>query len=43
MNIKKIKEISYYRNLSGQSITLDKSLNYIIGENNIGKRISWNY
>ena len=37
MNIKKIKEISNYRNLSGRSITFDKSLNYIIGENSIGK------
>lgn len=37
MNIKEIKEISNYRNLSGKSIIFDKSLNYIIGENNIGK------
>lgn len=37
MNIKEIKEISNYRNLSGESIIFDKSLNYIIGENNIGK------
>ena len=37
MNIKEIKEISNYRNLSGKTIAFDKSLNYIIGENNIGK------
>lgn len=37
MNIKEIKEISNYRNLSGKAIAFDKSLNYIIGENNIGK------
>lgn len=37
MNIKEIKEISNYRNLSGKSIIFDKSLNYIIGGNNIGK------
>ena len=37
MNIKEIKEIKNYRNLSGCSISFDKSFNYIIGENNIGK------
>jgi len=37
MNIKEIKEISNYRNLSGQRISFNNSLNYIIGENNIGK------
>ena len=37
MNIKGISEISNYRNMSGCSISFDKSLNYIIGENNIGK------
>lgn len=37
MNIKEIKEICNYRNLSGKAIAFDKSLNYIIGENNIGK------
>ncbi len=37
MNVKEIKEISNYRNLSGQRITFNKSMNYIIGENNIGK------
>ncbi|MGN0632644.1 MAG: ATP-dependent nuclease [Oscillospiraceae bacterium] len=37
MNIRKITEISNYRNMSGCSISFDKSLNYIIGENNIGK------
>lgn len=37
MNLKEIKEISNYRNLSGCRISFDKSLNYIIGENNIGK------
>lgn len=37
MNIKEIKGISNYRNLSGQKITFNKSLNYLIGENNIGK------
>lgn len=37
MNIKEIIEIFNYRNLSGKSIRFDKTLNYIIGENNIGK------
>lgn len=37
MNIKEIKEIYNYRNLSGKSISFSKTLNYIIGENNIGK------
>lgn len=37
MYIKDIKMISNYRNLSGQSMVFDKDLNYIIGENNIGK------
>lgn len=37
MNIKAIKEITNYRNMSGKTITFDKTLNYIIGENNIGK------
>jgi hypothetical protein len=37
MYIKEIKTISNYRNLSGQSMVFDKDLNYIIGENNIGK------
>lgn len=37
MNIRRITEISNYRNMSGCIISFDKSLNYIIGENNIGK------
>ena len=37
MNIKEIKEIDNYRNLSGLTISFSKSINYIIGENNIGK------
>lgn len=37
MYINEIKTISNYRNLSGQSMVFDKDLNYIIGENNIGK------
>lgn len=37
MYIKEIKKISNYRNLSGQSMVFDKSINYVIGENNIGK------
>ncbi len=37
MNIRSISEISNYRNMSGCSIEFDKRLNYIIGENNIGK------
>ena len=37
MYIKEIKTISNYRNLSGPIYGFDKDLNYIIGENNIGK------
>lgn len=37
MYIKEISEISNYRNMSGSTISFDKTLNYIIGENNIGK------
>ena len=37
MHIKEIKKIDNYRNLSGQSMIFDNSLNYIIGENNVGK------
>ncbi len=36
MYIQNIK-ISNYRNLTGHSISFDKSLNYMIGENNVGK------
>ena len=37
MYIKKIAEIFNYRNMSGSIISFDKALNFIIGENNIGK------
>ena len=37
MYISQIKEIENYRNLSGQTITFDKEMNFLIGENNIGK------
>ena len=37
MRIKEIKEINNYRNLSGLTVSFSESLNYIIGENNIGK------
>ena len=37
MYISEISLISNYRNLSGLSIKFNKSVNFIIGENNIGK------
>ncbi len=37
MKIKKIKVIENYRNLSGLTISFDEDINFIIGENNIGK------
>ena len=37
MYISEIKEIENYRNLSGQTIKFDKTMNFLIGENNIGK------
>ncbi len=37
MYISEIKEISNYRNLSGKTIKFDKKVNFLIGENNIGK------
>lgn len=37
MYISEIKEISNYRNLSGKTIKFNKEMNFLIGENNIGK------
>lgn len=37
MYISEIKEIESYRNLSGQTVKFDKTMNFLIGENNIGK------
>lgn len=37
VNIKEIKEISNYRNLSGCRVSFAETLNFFIGENNIGK------
>lgn len=37
MYISEIKEIDNYRNLSGKTIKFDKTINFLIGENNIGK------
>lgn len=37
MYISDIKEISNYRNLSGKVIKFNEKMNFIIGENNIGK------
>lgn len=37
MYISEIKEIDNYRNLSGKTIKFDKEMNFLIGENNIGK------
>lgn len=37
MFISEIKEISNYRNLSGKTIRFNETLNFLIGENNIGK------
>ena len=37
MYISEIKEISNYRNLSGKTIRFNGSVNFLIGENNVGK------
>lgn len=37
MYISEIKEISNYRNLSGRIIQFNETMNFLIGENNIGK------
>lgn len=37
MHISQIKEIKNYRNLSAQTISFDETINFFIGENNIGK------
>lgn len=37
MYISEIKEIDNYRNLAGKTIKFDKTMNFLIGENNIGK------
>ena len=37
MYISEIIEIENYRNLSGRTIKFDKTINFLIGENNIGK------
>ena len=37
MYISEIKEITNYRNLSNLKISFDKTMNFFIGENNIGK------
>ncbi|MEE3494858.1 MAG: AAA family ATPase [Butyrivibrio sp.] len=37
MYIKSITEINNYRNLSGKTIGFDRDVNFLIGENNIGK------
>ena len=37
MYISEIKEITNYRNLSGKTIKFNETMNFIIGENNIGK------
>lgn len=37
MYISEILEIENYRNLSGRTIKFDKTINFLIGENNIGK------
>ena len=37
MYISQIKEIKNYRNLSGKTISFDETMNFLIGENNIGK------
>ncbi|KZL88591.1 ATP-dependent nuclease [Clostridium magnum] len=37
MHISEIREINNYRNLSGKQMSFDRKLNFIIGENNIGK------
>lgn len=37
MYITYVKEIENYRNLSGKKIKFDRTMNFLIGENNIGK------
>ena len=37
MYISEIKKISNYRNLSGKTIKFNETMNFLIGENNIGK------
>ena len=37
MYISEILEIENYRNLLGRTIKFDKTINFLIGENNIGK------
>lgn len=37
MYITYVKEIENYRNLSGKEIKFDRTMNFLIGENNIGK------
>ena len=37
MYISEIVEINNYRNLTGKTITFNDTLNFLIGENNIGK------
>jgi len=37
MYISEIREISNYRNLSGISFSFDEKMNFVVGENNIGK------
>ena len=37
MYINEIKKIDNYRNLSGNNIKFEKQVNFLIGENNIGK------
>ena len=37
MSISEIVEINNYRNLTGKTITFNDTLNFLIGENNIGK------
>lgn len=37
MYISSIKKIKYYRNLDGKTIVFDPEINFIIGENNLGK------
>lgn len=37
MYINEIKKIDNYRNLSGNKIKFENQVNFLIGENNIGK------
>ena len=47
MYISEILEIANYRNLTGKTIKFNEKLNFLIGENNIGKtnilEAIWNY